>query len=40
MEAYSVEDKGEGICFNIYCYNSQPGIEIDYATGDSKYVGE
>ena len=30
MEAYSVEDDGDGICFNVYCYNAQPGIEIDY----------
>lgn len=36
MEAYSVEDDGEGICFNVYCYNVQPGIEIDYATGESR----
>lgn len=35
MEAYSVEDKGDGICFNVFCYNVQPGIYIDYATGDS-----
>lgn len=35
MEAYSVEDKGFGICFNVYCYNAQPGITIDYATGES-----
>lgn len=35
MEAWSVEDEGEGVCFNVYCYNVQPGIEIDYATGDS-----
>ncbi len=35
MEAYSVEDKGEGICFNVYCYNVQPNITIDYATGKS-----
>ena len=35
MEAYSVEDEGDGICFNVYVYNVQPGIEIDYATGDS-----
>ncbi len=35
MEAYSVEDQGEGICFNIYCYNNQPGVTIDYATGES-----
>ena len=35
MEAYSVEDNGEGICFNIYAYNNQPEITIDYATGDN-----
>lgn len=36
IEAYSVEDSGEGICFNVYCYNVQPGVEIDYSTGSSK----
>lgn len=35
MEAFSVEDEGEGICFNVYVYNVQPGVVIDYATGDS-----
>lgn len=35
MEALSVEDKGEGICFNVYTYNNQPGITINYATGES-----
>ena len=35
MEAMSVEDDGEGVCFNVYCYNVQPGVVIDYATGDS-----
>lgn len=35
MEAWSVEDNGRGIHFNVYCYNVQPGIVIDYATGDS-----
>lgn len=35
MEAWSVEDKGVGICFNVFCYNVQPGIGIDYATGES-----
>ena len=36
MEAKSVEDNGKGICFNVYCYNVQPGIEIIYKTGESK----
>lgn len=36
MEAKSVEDNGAGVCFNVYVYNVQPGIEIDYATGESK----
>ncbi|MCD8347283.1 MAG: DNA/RNA non-specific endonuclease [Lachnospiraceae bacterium] len=35
MEAMSVEDEGAGVLFNVYCYNVQPGIGIDYATGDS-----
>ena len=35
IEAMSVEDKGEGILFNVYCYNVQPGISIDYSTGES-----
>ena len=35
MEAWSVEDKGQGVCFNVYCYNVQPGIVIDYTTGES-----
>lgn len=35
MEAKSLEDNGNGITFNVYCYNAQPGIEIDYATGES-----
>ncbi len=35
MEAYSVEDEGDGICFNVYIYNVQPGITIDYATGNN-----
>ena len=35
MEALSVEDKGEGVCFNVYTYNNQPGITINYATGES-----
>lgn len=36
MEALSVEDDGDGICFNVYIYNNQPGIIIDYATGSSS----
>jgi DNA-entry nuclease len=36
IEAESVEDKGESICFNVYAYNVQPGIKIDYSTGDSQ----
>lgn len=39
IEAKSVEDDGEGIEFCVYCYNIQPGIEIDYMTGDSLEVG-
>ena len=35
MEAYSVEDDGEEICFNVYIYNVQPGVEIDYETGEN-----
>lgn len=35
MEAYSVEDAGEGVCFHVFVYNVQPGIGIDYATGGS-----
>ena len=34
MEAWSVEDEGDGICFNIYIYNAQDDEVIDYATGD------
>ena len=37
MEGYSVEDEGRGICFNVFVYNVQPGIVIDYHTGDSYY---
>ncbi len=35
MEAYSVEDEGDGIQFNVFCYNVQPDILLDYKTGDS-----
>lgn len=34
MEAQSVEDVGAGISFDVYCYNVQPGVGIDYATGE------
>ena len=40
MEALSVEDNGEGMCFNVYVYNVQPGVVIDYATGESWLEGE
>ena len=36
MEASSVEDQGKGLEFHVFVYNVQPGIEIDYATGDSR----
>ena len=36
IEAYSVEDKGKGVSFNVFCYNVQPGIEINYADGSNK----
>lgn len=39
MEAYSVEDQGQGVQFNVYCYNVQPGITINYANGDSQGTG-
>lgn len=39
MEAWSVEDEGDGVCFNVYVYNNQPGVEIDYRTGESRAAG-
>lgn len=36
MEALSVEDEGEGVCFHVYVYNNQPGVSIDYKTGESR----
>lgn len=36
IEAYSLEDNGEGVCFNIYAFNVQPGITINYLTGASN----
>lgn len=38
MEAYSIEDQGQGVCFNVYVYNAQPGISINYANGESSEV--
>ena len=38
MEGYSVEDKGKGICFNVFCYNAQPSVKIDYETGESCLI--
>ena len=35
MQAESIEDDGDGISFNVYCYNVQPGVVIDYATGEN-----
>ena len=35
-----IEDQGKGICFCTYCYNVQPGVAIDYATGDSHLSGK
>ena len=35
MEAYSLEDSGQGVSFNVFCYNVQPGIGINYATGEN-----
>ena len=40
MEGYSVEDSGTGICFCVYAFNVQPGVQIDYATGESALIGE
>lgn len=36
MEAMSVEDNGDGVSFNVFAYNVQPGVYIDYATGESS----
>lgn len=38
MEAYSIEDKGNSLCFHVFIYNVQPGISIDYSTGSSAVV--
>ncbi len=39
MEGWSVEDNGKGVCFNVYCYNVQPGVSITYANGKNKSDG-
>jgi DNA-entry nuclease len=39
MEAMSVEDRGQGLMFNVFVFNFQPGIEINYLTGDSRKIG-
>ena len=36
MEGYSVEDNGDGIFYCVYCYNVQPGVSINYMTGETK----
>lgn len=38
MQAYSLEDNGEGICYNVYCFNVQPGVKIDYKSGANSPV--
>jgi DNA-entry nuclease len=40
IEAYSVEDDGAGVCFNVFCYNVQPGVTIDYSSGNSKLIND
>ena len=40
MEAWSVEDAGEGVCFNVWCWNAQQGVTIDYATGESVLTAQ
>lgn len=40
MEGWSVEDEGDGVCFCVFAYNAQPGITIDYATGDSRLADQ
>lgn len=40
MMAESVEDDGDGVSFNVFCYNVQPGVVIDYATGDNMLADD
>lgn len=39
IEGKSVEDKGDGICFNVFCYNNQPNVTINYADGSNSLDG-
>ena len=40
MEGYSNEDKGNGVTFCVFAYNAQPGVKINYATGESELESE
>lgn len=40
LEAQSVEDHGKTLCFHVYCYNLQPHVQIDYATGRNQASGD
>lgn len=40
MEGYSIEDNGKSVCFNVFVYNNQPGVDINYKDGSSKRNGE
>ena len=40
MEGWSVENNGEGVCFNVFVYNVQPGISICYADGTSSRIAQ
>ena len=40
MEAMSVEDEGDGVLFNVFCYNAQPGVKINYKNGESSLIGD
>lgn len=40
LEAYSIEDSGKGVSFNVYCYNVQPGVDINYMNGENEKVDD
>ena len=40
LEAQSIEDHGKTLCFHVYCYNLQPHVQIDYATGRNQASGD